>query len=67
MSAYVANFVIAFNSFFKKEVIIVVKLEMYVKCLAELAKYRRGTDVLAILLKSDPSFYVIGRFCNNKK
>ena len=29
--------------------------------------YRRGTDVLAILLKSDPSFYVIGRFCNNKK
>ena len=30
-------------------------------------EYRRGTDVLAILLKSDPSFYVIGRFCNNKK
>ena len=29
--------------------------------------YRRGTDVLTILLKSDPSFYVIGRFCNNKK
>ena len=30
-------------------------------------EYRRGTDVLAILLKSDASFYIIGRFCSNKK
>ena len=34
---------------------------------SNLEDYRRGTDVLAILLKSDPSFYVIGRFCKNKK
>ena len=33
----------------------------------QLMSYRRGTDVLAILLKSGPSFGIIGRFCYNKK
>ena len=30
-------------------------------------KYRHRTDVLAIFLKSGPSFGIIGRLCYNKK